>query len=149
RGNQFLSSTSSDGGLTWGAKKPTADNAAGLGGQPVVRPAGQVVIPALNVFGDHIVSYLSGNGGKSRNASVVVSDVTEHAVAGPLRSDPLPSAEIDASGKVYVVWHDCRFRDACASNDIVMSTSANGKTWTAPVRIPIDATTSTVDHFIP
>jgi hypothetical protein len=31
----------------------------------------------------------------------------------------------------------------------VMSTSSNGSTWTPVVRIPIDPTTSTVDHFIP
>ena len=30
-----------------------------------------------------------------------------------------------------------------------MSTSSNGTTWTAPVRIPIDVVTSTVDHFLP
>jgi hypothetical protein len=30
-----------------------------------------------------------------------------------------------------------------------MSTSADGLSWTAPVRIPLDATTSTVDHFLP
>jgi len=30
-----------------------------------------------------------------------------------------------------------------------MSTTADGTTWTAPVRIPIDAATSTLDHFIP
>src|SRR5689334_18861679 len=30
-----------------------------------------------------------------------------------------------------------------------MSTSADGQTWTKPARIPIDPTTSTVDHFIP
>ena len=68
---------------------------------------------------------------------------------GSLRTSPLPSAEIDGSGKVYVVWQDCRFRSGCAENDIVMSTSTDGITWTAVVRIPIDPTTSTVDHFIP
>ena len=30
-----------------------------------------------------------------------------------------------------------------------MSTSSDGSNWSAPVGIPIDATTSTVDHFIP
>jgi hypothetical protein len=30
-----------------------------------------------------------------------------------------------------------------------MSTSSDGKTWSAVTRIPIDATTSTVDHFLP
>jgi len=32
---------------------------------------------------------------------------------------------------------------------MVMSTSANGGTWSAVKRVPIDAITSTVDHFIP
>jgi hypothetical protein len=35
------------------------------------------------------------------------------------------------------------------SNDIVMSTSTDGTSWTAPVRIPIDPTNSDADHFIP
>jgi hypothetical protein len=35
------------------------------------------------------------------------------------------------------------------ANDIVMSTSTDGSTWSAVRRIPIDPTTSTVDHFIP
>jgi hypothetical protein len=74
---------------------------------------------------------------------------TVHAVAGNLRTGPLPSAEIDGAGKVFVVWQDCRFRNGCKSNDIVMSTSLDGVTWTAPVRIPIDNTSSKVDHFIP
>ena len=48
-----------------------------------------------------------------------------------------------------MVWSDCRFRKGCASNDIVMSSSTNGTTWSAVTRIPIDATTTTVDHFLP
>jgi hypothetical protein len=65
-----------------------------------------------------------------------------------LRDPDLPSATIDGKGNVYVVWDDCRFRTGCSSNDIVLSTSANGNSWTAPSRIPIDAVNSTVDHFI-
>jgi hypothetical protein len=60
----------------------------------------------------------------------------------------LPSAVADAAGTVYTVWQDCRFRTGCASNDIVLSTSTDGNSWAAPVRIPIDSTTSTADHFI-
>ena len=56
---------------------------------------------------------------------------------------------MDSTGRVYTVWHDCRFRTACSSNDIVMSTSTNGTAWTPVVRIPIDSTTSGVDHFLP
>src|SRR5207237_1438110 len=66
-----------------------------------------------------------------------------------LRSDALPSAEIDAAGTAYVAWRDCRFRSGCPSNDIVISRSTSETTWAAPVRVPIDPTTSTVDHFTP
>jgi hypothetical protein len=66
-----------------------------------------------------------------------------------LREGPLPSAEIDASGRVYAVWSDCRFRTNCTSNDIIMSTSTNGTSWSAPTRVPIDAANSAADHFVP
>src|SRR5262249_34587944 len=74
-----------------------------------------------------------------------------HRVAGGLREGPLPSAEIDGAGTVYVVWADCRFRTACKTNDIVISHSTNfaGTTWSSVTRVPIDATTSGIDHFIP
>ena len=52
-------------------------------------------------------------------------------------------------GTVFLGWQDCRFRSGCSSNDIVMSTSTDGASWTTVVRIPIDAASSTVDHFIP
>jgi len=148
-GDLLLNSTSSDGGLTWGAKKTTANNASGLGGQPLAQPNGDVIVPALSAFADQILSYKSTNGGSTWSSSVVVANISDHGVAGDLRTEPLPSAEVDGAGKVYVVWHDCRFRSGCSSNDIVMSTSTNGTTWTSPVRIPIDGVTSGVDHFIP
>jgi hypothetical protein len=148
-GDLLLNSTSSDGGLTWGAKKTTADNAIGLGGQPLAQPNGNVIVPALSGFSDQILSYKSTNGGSTWNASVVVADITDHGVAGGLRTEPLPSAEVNGEGVVYVVWQDCRFRSGCSSNDIVMSTSTNGTKWTSPVRIPIDDVSSGVDHFVP
>ena len=83
------------------------------------------------------------------SSTVMISTITDHIVAGNLRTSSLPSAAVDASGRVYVVWQDCRFRMNCSSNDIVMSTSSDGSNWTAPAGIPIDAVTSTVDHFIP
>jgi hypothetical protein len=56
---------------------------------------------------------------------------------------------VDASGVVYVAWQDCRFRTGCSSNDIVLSTTTDGLSWTPPSRIPIDPVDSPVDHFIP
>jgi hypothetical protein len=50
---------------------------------------------------------------------------------------------------VYVAWPDCRFESGCRSNDIVLSTSTDGKMWSAARRILLDPIGSEVDHFIP
>ena len=78
-----------------------------------------------------------------------INIISEHGVQGSLRTSPLPSAEVDGAGTVYVAWQDCRFRSGCSSNDIVMSKSSDGKTWSAVSRVPIDPVSSTIDHFIP
>jgi hypothetical protein len=79
---------------------------------------------------------------------VTVATISSHTVAGNLRSGPLPSAEVDGAGRVYVVWQDSRFERGRA-NDIVMSTSSDGLTWSPVTRIPLDGVSSGVDHFIP
>ncbi|WP_084725142.1 putative Ig domain-containing protein, partial [Streptacidiphilus melanogenes] len=159
--------TSTDGGQTWGSQLGPSDSPSGLGGQPVVQPNGTVVVPFSSASSNAERSFVSTNGGTSWGSSVQIATVSHHTVAGlddddaatditkqasprdTLRESPLPSAEIDASGKVYAVWSDCRFRSGCPSNDIIMSTSTNGTSWSTPVRVPIDAATSTVDHFTP
>src|SRR4029079_6019924 len=91
------------------------------------------------------------NGGASWSAVTPIPTVRHHTVAGGLREGPLPSAEIDGAGTVYVAWTDCRFIRACQANDIVYSksTNATGTAWTAVTRIPLDGTNSGIDHFIP
>jgi hypothetical protein len=148
-GNRLLASKSTDGGQTWGAPVATPSGATGIGGQPVVQANGTVIVPSANANETQIISITSANGGASWSNPVLIATVADHAVAGGLRSGPLPSAEIDGAGRVYVVWQDCRFRKGCKSNDIVLSTSTNGTTWTSPARVPIDGTTSSFDHFIP
>ncbi len=148
-GNQILMSTSSDGGLTWSPGFGPRQ-AFGLGGQPVVQPRGQVIVPASDAFGSTIIWFRSRNGGRRWSRARKLADVLSATPAGGLReSNSLPSAEVDGAGKVYVVWSDCRFRAGCSSNDIVLSTTSTGARWSAPVRIPIDPVTSSVDHFIP
>jgi hypothetical protein len=147
-GNRIKMSRSTNGGVSWGAALNTGDAASGLGGQPVVRPNGTVLVPFLSNSGQ-IRSFRSIDGGASWRATVLVSTVSDHTVAGGLRTEPLPSAEVDAAGTAYVVWQDCRFRSGCAANDIVMSKSTSETTWGSVARVPIDATASTVDHFIP
>lgn len=145
-GDGILMSTSSDGGLTWSAAIGTANKSFGIGGQPLVQPNGTVVVP---IETNGISAYSSTNGGASWTSPVTVANIQSHTDAGGLRSGPLPSAAVDGEGTVYVVWEDCRFRTKCSTNDLVYSTSSDGTHWSAVTRIPIDATTSTVDHFIP
>jgi hypothetical protein len=148
-GDLELMSTSTDGGLTWGAPTPTADAAHGLGGQPVVQPNGRVVVPYEGLSGaSGIRSFSSDDGGVTWNASVQISTRTSHVVPG-VRTSPLPSAEINRDGTVYVVWQDRRFEPGGTANDIVMSTSPDGTTWSPVSRIPIDPIGSNIDHFIP
>src|SRR5215211_5808961 len=145
-GDRILMSTSTDGGETWGPPVQTASGVFGLGGQPVVQPDGDVIVPASNAFETAIIAFRSTDGGAHWGDEVVVSRVREHSVAGNLRNGPLPSAEIDPAGRVYAVWDDCRFQKGCKSNDIVMSTSTDGVTWTAVRRVPIN---DGADHFLP
>jgi hypothetical protein len=142
-------STSADGGQTWSAAINTADVATGVGGQPIVGANGLVVVPIENADGTQMLAFTSSDGGANWSSTVMISTITDHIVAGNLRTSSLPSAAVDASGRVYVVWQDCRFRANCASNDIVMSTSSDGSNWTAPAGVPIDVVTSAVDRFIP
>lgn len=148
-GNLILMSTSTDGGKTWGTATPTANAATGIGGQPLVQPSGTVIVPIDSANESAVEAFTSTNGGTTWGPPVLVSTISSHSENGGLRSGPLPSAEIDGSGKVYVVWGDCRFETGCKANDIVMSTSTNGLTWSTVQRIPIDAVGSGVDHFIP
>lgn len=144
--DEILMSTSTDGGLTWGAATPTIGMAQGIGGQPLVQPNGNVVVPILSSV---MMAYSSSDGGATWTAPVTIANVQVHLDAGGIRSGPLPSAAIDGTGTVWVVWEDCRFRTNCSTNDLVYSTSTDGANWSAVTRIPIDDTTSTVDHFIP
>jgi hypothetical protein len=148
-GNLIQMSTSTDGGLTWGPAQAVAGSVDGIGGQPVVQPSGTVVVPIDNANESAVGAFTSSNGGLTWSGVATIALISQHTVAGGLRAGALPSAEIDGSGKVYVVWQDCRFRRGCPTNDLVMSTSTDGLVWSAVTRIPIDRTNSGVDHFIP
>jgi len=149
RGNLLQMSRSTDGGQTWSA--PATNNTGVIGGQPVVRPDGTVIVPIANANETAIGAFSSTNGGATWSAATTIATVRHHRVAGSLREGPLPSAEIDGAGTVYVAWTDCRFRKGCKVNDIVYSRSQNatGTLWSAVARVPIDGANSNVDHFIP
>src|SRR5205823_3362987 len=138
---------SRDGGLTWTAA--TVPAASVTGGQPLVQPSGKVIVPIDDATETKLESVVSTNGGASFGQVVVITPITAFDDPGNIRSSPLPSAEIDGTGKVFVAWQDCRFRIACNANDIVYATSTDGVNWSAVTRVPIDAVTSSADHFVP
>jgi len=148
-GNRMEMSRSTDGGLTWSVA--ATNNQGIIGGQPVVRPDGTVIVPTANANETAIGAFSSTNGGVSWSSVTTIATIRHHSVAGGLREGPLPSAEIDGAGTVYVVWADCRFRKACKTNDIVIAHSLNatGTSWSAITRVPIDNVSSGIDHFIP
>ncbi len=149
RGNCYLSysdlvpdrqstQTSRDGGLTWGPPVGAAGGASSrdaVGSQPVVRPNGDLV----NVYlGPRSLRALrSTDGGATFAPETFVSEVSFDSPFG-LRGGPLPSADVDASGTISVAWPDCRFTPNCSSNDIVVARSADGVSWTGPVRVPTE-----------
>jgi hypothetical protein len=140
-------STSTDGGLTWGPAK-SANGAFGTGAEQLVLPNGTVVVP---FYSGAMQAFISTDGGVSWGNTVTISQINTFQGSSSLRSVglPFPSTGIDKAGKIYVVWSDCSFRSGCSTNDLVMSTSTNGKKWTKVVRIPIDPLSSKVNHFIP
>jgi hypothetical protein len=141
-------STSTDGGVTWSQPVSPQGNPHGLGGQPVVQPNGTVIVPFETITGKE-AAFQSTDGGATWSHASTIASIAFNTVGGGLRTSPLPSAEIDGAGNVYVAWEDCRFRVKCGSNDIVFSSSSDGTTWSAVKRIPIDPVTSGADHFIP
>jgi hypothetical protein len=146
-------STSTDGGLTWGPGLNPVGSPLGGNGQLLVQPDGTVVAPIVttpdNFSTLDMSAIISRNGGASWNTPVTISRAVHGHNTFDFRMGINPSARTDSAGKVYAVWSDCRFRSGCSSNDLVISKSSHGATWTPPARIPIDPTTSTVDHFTP
>jgi hypothetical protein len=81
-----------------------------------------------------MVSVTSSDGGVTLDAPVAISQLSTRN-ARPFRAPPLIAAELERSGSVLTTWQDCRFRTGCTANDVVISRSADGKAWSAPVRV--------------
>jgi hypothetical protein len=138
--NRVQMSTSTNGGLTWGSAKTTPDQTCVIGGQPLVQPNGTVIVPIDDCFETAILSFRSTDGGNTWSKPVLAAQILFDGDPGGIRSGPLPTAEIDKSGRVYVVWSDCRFEAGCSApigtNDLVLISSVDGVHWTLPKRIP-------------
>jgi hypothetical protein len=146
--------TSDDGDATWRAPQTAA---SGNAGQPLVQPSGRVVVPFFGLCAGRaqLCAITSDNGGDSWTTPTAIATRIFHPTVPVLRTPPLPSAAIDREGRIYVVWKDCRFEPLCfvdrdfSTNDLVVSTSDDGVSWSPVRRIPLDPIASNVDHFVP
>ncbi len=148
RNGLVLFSTTTDGGATWSTEAHSSDSVTGVDAQAVPRPNGDVVVVSDDYNEASVLATVSHDGGITWGPSTTVASIIDHFQAGNLRSGPLISAEADASGTIYALWPDCRFEQSCVADDLVFSTSTDGRQWTPPQRVPLDAIGSGVDHFI-
>lgn len=147
---------SSNGGRTWSA--PVAATTARPasfrnGATPLVRPDGTLVVlfssfAALpSPEGDYVGSVRSRDGGTTFLPETVVSQIVQMIVFG-VRTVAFVSAEMDAAGRIYAVWQDCRF-DGCESSAVAFASSRDGVEWSEPRAIPSGRPEPRTDFFVP
>lgn len=146
---------STNGGQTWSAAQPISvvepsPSIINNGAMPLVRPDGTLILAYVAFTwpdDDVLVAARSTNGGVSFGDPVMVAPLAASDVWG-VRSAPLPSGDVDAGGRVYLAWHDCRFGENCTNTGIVLATSPDGVRWGAPTLVPTRMGGSG-DSFIP
>ena len=135
---RLATQVSRDGGLTWSAPVATTTRDPNVvGAFPVVQPNGTLVV----VYWNHPAMEAARS--TDNGASFTQAQISEarYIPVRDLRDPPLPAADVDSSGRIYVTWQDCRLRPGCSANDIVLATSTDGLTWSTS-RVPIAPTQS-------
>jgi hypothetical protein len=150
-------STSTDGGMSW-AKADVRKDTWVINGHPLSQPNGEVIMPIDQCCPTRIDAFTSVDGGLSYSGHgtdysgpQMIPDVKMSPISGLAVNiePPAISAAVDASGKVFVVWADCRSRPDCSQNDLFLSTTLDGRHWSAPSRIPLGGPNSSKDRFLP
>jgi RTX calcium-binding nonapeptide repeat (4 copies) len=144
-GRRLATQTSTDGGRTWSPAVPGSATPV-TGAQPVVRPNGELIVAFLEPSGISTVS--SSDGGGTFGTPTRIFELFDADVPW-FRAPPLPSIDVDASGRIYLAWHDCRFRVGCRANDIVVASTGDGVAWTGPTRVPLAPLSSVATYFVP
>jgi hypothetical protein len=141
-------STSTDGGQTWGPALATATNDFGIGGVPVVKPSGKVIVPILGFNGD-VIAFTSTNGGKSWTKAVNVASLYQPRRSGGSsvarawsRRPSTRLARCTCSGRIAASARTARRMTSCTARQ---QRGRNGRRSSAFRSTPV---TSTVDHFI-
>jgi hemolysin type calcium-binding protein len=155
---ELRTTTSVDGGLTWGqpvTSAPAPPRGIEYNGvQPVVLPDGTLVIP-FNTFVDpsvvdgpsEIDAVRSADGGATFSPPLRAARWSADRIPA-VRTVSLISAEADGAGRLYVVWEGCSGPStSCSTSRINMTTTTDGVSWTPAQQITGGG--SGVDHFLP
>ena len=123
--------TTADAGATWGAAVSLGSQGRGgpIGAIPAVEPDGTLVVVYATPDLSSLEAVTSADGGGTFSAAVPIAAI--RSTASLLRAPPLPSVA-ETAGSVVVAWPDCSARPNCAANDIAISGSTDGRTWSAP-----------------
>ncbi len=123
--------TSTDAGTTWSTdiRISPAGGGGPVGAIPVVAPDGTLVVVYAAPDLSAIQAVSSGDGGLTFTAAIRIAGLRSNTAA--LRAPPLPSVAETTDG-LAVVWPDCSANPGCETNDIDLSLSADGTTWSAP-----------------
>ena len=144
---ELVTQTSRDGGLTWSAPVPSPafGNDSFNGMQPVVLPSGTLV--TLFSGRTTLAETISTDGGTTFTSAITI--VPQDFLDVPrIRSSPFPSVEADAAGRIYAAWNDCGRRRSCNGDDVVLISSADGRVWTKPRRVPTGGTEPGHTYFM-
>jgi BNR repeat-like domain len=135
--------TTTDGGATWSPPARVQPGVVGStfsGPMPVVRPNGDVLVSYVlfaPIDGEDRIAYVtSRDGGTTWSAPARIAPLSYDESLFELRAPVMPSVVASATGKLYAVWTDDRFRDDGTSMDPVLATSADGVHWSDPLRLP-------------
>ncbi len=125
---------SDDGGLTWFAPVDLGVR-GGVGVFPAIRSNGDLVVVYLLQVGQFaIAASRSADGGATWGAPVRIAPIDGGCSIRDFRAFPLPSAEVDATGRFWATWHDCASPGA-SGNAVFVATSADGARWSAPIAV--------------
>lgn len=147
-----------DGGTSWsepaGTRPALHDTGVVNGAMPAPRPDGSLVV-IFGVWGtisfednDFLAVMRSTDGGRTFSEVARIATMRLDDIPG-MRAPPLVTAEVDGGGRIWVAWHDCRFRSECVGSDVVYVTSRDGVRWSEPVRAPTGSGLARVDYFTP
>jgi hypothetical protein len=122
---------SDDGGRTWSAPATVETNVTGV--IPVVQRDGALTLVFWSPR-NRMVAVRSTDGGVTLGRPVTIAEFDSRDTR-PFRSPPILAADVDGAGLITAVWQDCRFTRGCSANDVVLSRSADGVTWSTPARV--------------